>query len=246
MYCPACGIKNDPPGSKCFICEQAMPSAGSIASAPSGRDRDRDATPRPGRQNAAAASAGGDALGSVGDRMIAVVLDRVLLASILLIPAAFVGLKSERFTSMSSLSWTTLAAAGGGAILIVFLYHFVLETTLHTTPGKAILGLYVRNESRRPNATAVAIRNGLRLVDALALYLIGFLVALFSRKKQRFGDHIASTTVMERRLKWPARLALIALWVSVIAASVWFANVTCPHCTSGLQAGATTSQTAAR
>jgi uncharacterized RDD family membrane protein YckC len=248
VYCPACGIKNDPPGSKCFICEQPMPSPGSVAAAPKGRERDRDATPRPGRNasSASASTSAGDSVGSVGDRMIAMVLDRILLASLLLIPAAFIGVRSENLTATSSLSWTTIGTALGGAFLIVFIYHFVLETSLHTTPGKAILGLYVRNESRRPNVAAVAIRNGLRIVDALALYLVGFLVALFSRKKQRFGDHIAATTVMERKLKWPARLALIALWISVIAASVWFANVTCPNCTSGLQAGSIPAQTAAR
>ena len=244
MYCPACGIKNDRPGPKCFICEQPMPSAGSFASPSRERERDRDATPRPSRNGSTHGStkAAPDVVGSVGDRMIAMVLDRLLLGSLLLIPAAALG--SERFSAASP-SWTTIAIAGGSAVLIVFLYHFVLETSLHTTPGKAILGLYVRNESERPNVAAVAIRNGLRIVDALALYLVGFLVALFSSRKQRFGDHIAATTVMERRLTWPARLALIALWISVIAASIWFANLTCPSCTSQLQATAA-AQTAAR
>ena len=222
-----------------------MPSGASFSSSTPGRDRDRDATPRPGR-NSGASTPAGDAVGSVGDRMIAMILDRILLASVLLIPAAFIGLQTDTFKSTSAISWTNIAIAGGSAFLIVFLYHFVLETAVHTTPGKAILGLYVRNDSSRPNAAAVAIRNGLRIVDALALYLVGFLVALFSRKKQRFGDHIAATTVMERKLNWPARLVLIALWISVIAASVWFANITCPNCTSGLQAGSVNAKTAAR
>jgi uncharacterized RDD family membrane protein YckC len=239
VYCPACGIKNDRPGPKCFICEQPMPSAGSFAS--SARERDRDATPRPSR-NSSTKTAAVDVVGSVGDRMIAMVLDRLLLGSLLLIPAAAIG--AERFSAASP-SWTTIALAAASGFTIVFLYHFFLETFLHTTPGKAILGLYVRNESDRPNVAAVAIRNGLRIVDALALYLVGFLVALFSTKKQRFGDHIAATTVMERRLTWAARLALIALWISVIAASIWFANLTCPTCTSQLQATAA-AQTAAR
>ena len=177
--------------------------------------------------------------------MIAVVLDRILLGALLLIPIAAMGRSDVLTRNASSFSWTNAAMVGGAGLLIIFIYHWVLETFLHTTPGKAILGLYVRNESERNNMAAVAIRNGLRIVDALALYLVGFLVALFSTRKQRFGDHIAATTVMERKLKWPARLALIALWLSLIAASLWFVNMSCPTCTSVPQAFGSNTRTAA-
>ena len=65
------------------------------------------------------------------------------------------------------------------------------------------------------------VRNLLRLVDGFAFYLVGFLVAIFSRKRQRLGDHFAGTYVIEKggaRL-WQVLLALA--WIALIGAALW-------------------------
>lgn len=226
MYCPSCGIKNEPGQLRCFICEKTMPNG----------DFERSTTPASGtpRPTRSATTSNiltnTETLGGVGDRMLALILDRLLLLSLLLIPAAAIGHSWNSVSrSLPEKTWLIAGSVAAG-IVIVFLYHFVLETLLGTTPGKAILGLYVRNNSRRSRVAMTAIRNGLRIVDALAIYSIGFLIALFSARKQRLGDHIASAVVMERRITWPARAALIVMWASLIAASVWFASLTCPAC----------------
>ncbi len=69
------------------------------------------------------------------------------------------------------------------------------------------------------------IRNLLRAVDGLGVYLIGFLIALFSKRRQRLGDHVAGTCVVERAVGRPWRLALVVAWVAAIGAGIWGALV---------------------
>jgi uncharacterized RDD family membrane protein YckC len=42
------------------------------------------------------------------------------------------------------------------------------------------------------------VRNVLRIIDAIGVYLVGFLIAIFSRLKQRLGDHVAKTVVVQK------------------------------------------------
>ena len=52
--------------------------------------------------------------------------------------------------------------------------------------GKALAGIQVRNANgARCSFTASLVRNLFRVVDALGGYLFGFIVALFSERRQR-------------------------------------------------------------
>lgn len=219
MYCPFCGVKNEVNPTQCFVCNRAIPSFETERSIPSKQ--------KAGRTNGGAPI---ERFASVGDRMLAFLLDRALVVAILLVIAAVFA--DQLLAANTQLPSPVVAAASGGFALIsaAFIYHFLFELGFGTTLGKAVMGLQVRNESDRGRAAAVAIRNALRVIDGVALYLIGFLLATFTRRRQRLGDVVAGTVVMEMPMSNGARAAMMVLAAALIVASVWIAAAICPSC----------------
>ena len=88
--------------------------------------------------------------------------------------------------------------------VLVFLYFFLQEILFGATLGKAILGLrviYQSADGTYKNLTLIAaiIRNLVRFLDALpSAYLIGWITALISPRRQRLGDLAAHTFVVSR------------------------------------------------
>jgi uncharacterized RDD family membrane protein YckC len=209
-------VKNDPGEPQCFVCKKSLPSP--------------DAERLPPRPRPATIAAPVDVSGSIGDRALALVFDRLLLAALLTIPAALLaGRWGQIRRGISSILWGTVTAS---AILVVaiLIYHLVFEAAFGLTPGKAIFGLRVRNEGNRGRLAAAAIRNAVRLIDVLVFYAIGFLVALFSRRRQRLGDHLAGTVVNVVPVHWAARAGILLLWLAAIAVSLWLSGYLCPSC----------------
>jgi len=78
------------------------------------------------------------------------------------------------------------------------LYYIVFEGVLGATPGKFMLGLRVRGpDGQRAGFAPIAVRNLLRIIDGFAMYLVGLLVAALSKQRQRIGDHVAKTIVVD-------------------------------------------------
>ncbi|UJA19373.1 RDD family protein [Thermoleophilia bacterium SCSIO 60948] len=93
----------------------------------------------------------------------------------------------------------------GGSALIFFalalLYYFAAEATTRTTLGKRALGLRVEAVNGGEASTgAVAVRTLLRVIDVLpVLYLVGFIAALSTGRRQaRLGDLAARTRIARR------------------------------------------------
>ena len=171
-----------------------------------------------------------DSVGSIGDRFLALLFDRALLASLLLILATF--MQSEDRPSLArqfrDRSW--LGYSGIAVVLLIFAYHVLFEGAFGATLGKAIFGLNVRNESNRNRFMAAVIRNALRPIDAMGLYAVAFLVALFYPRKQRIGDLVARTIVLEYRIHPAARAMFLFIWVALVGGAVWLAWTFCPSC----------------
>ena len=218
MFCPHCGVKNNGSPSQCAICKKLIPSLDGPTATAIPREKPRNEIARLER------------LGSVGDRMIALAMDRVAIAAILLMVGAWIAENwSEIQPRLPSLS--AAGAMGAGIVLLgVFLYHLVLESAFGMTLGKAVMGLQVVNQGERAKVTSVALRNLLRVVDSQALYLIGFLAATFTRHRQRVGDLAAGTVVLDVPMARGARAAMIVLWLTVLISSVWVAFALCPSC----------------
>ncbi len=99
-----------------------------------------------------------------------------------------------------------LAAMSGGAppagtnwllVLIAVLYTLVMEATYGGTIGKQLVGLRVVDEyGDRISLGRSFVRNLLRLVDGLFIYLVGAAFIWSSPRRQRLGDRAASSFVV--------------------------------------------------
>src|SRR4051812_41059399 len=120
FFCPFCGVKNNAGQTQCFVCGKKVPSFDADASpAPSPRTKTISG-PSKAMSNAAVAA-------RLGDRMIAVVLDTIVLAALMLFGFAVVWTEQARMKSLP-LSKSGLIAVGAGiALVITFLYYWLLE-----------------------------------------------------------------------------------------------------------------------
>src|SRR5207244_12536753 len=103
MFCAFCGVNNTADLPQCFVCGRKLPALDAEAplkpARPRTLSRERTPAPQPAR---------------LGDRLIAVILDSVLLAAFLLFAAAAIW--------WDRLLVPPLAIAIGAPLLIIFLY----------------------------------------------------------------------------------------------------------------------------
>ena len=224
MYCPACGVKNDDDKVECFVCGKSLPSSLLV-----------DLSPKSGRPKtlagraAAAVSSVGPITARLGDRLIALILDTMFISAIVLVVAAALLSRWPHIAEGHSVL-TIAAACAGGVLVIAFIYYWLQEGAFGATMGKGIIGVHVtRQDGSKPGLGSSAIRNAFRLLDAIPFYVIGFLVALFSRGRRRLGDYAAGTFVLEKAVvPIGERVAVVFLWLAGITAAVWGAWVLCP------------------
>lgn len=113
--------------------------------------------------------------------------------------------------SIAAVAGTTIS--GGGFYLhnatlmigagICFAYYVILEAAWGATLGKFATNIRVVRESDDGPIgwRAAIIRNLLRPIDGLVLYLVGFIAICVSPKRQRIGDKVAGTIVVRRTVQ---------------------------------------------
>jgi uncharacterized RDD family membrane protein YckC len=144
-----------------------------------------------------AASAGALDVHVTGRRILATVVDTIVLGVLFAVLAALlsgggsVGPSSGRLFSIG-------VFPSLGFFLLAMVYYIVLEGYTGQTLGKKLLGIKVVREDTGavPGVGAATIRSVLRLVDGLFGYLVAFIAVLASRKNQRLGDMAARTLVV--------------------------------------------------
>lgn len=215
MECPRCRRTVDSKLRRCNWCGVNVPSGQHLL--------EESGIVVPIRANESAASnSPTPRLATLGDRLIAVVLDTAILAMACAIVDVWIFM-NWGVISGGALKITTAAILAGGSfdLVIVFLYLWVLEASLGSTLGKAIMGIGVVNNSSRSSIAASAIRNLLRIVDALGFYLFGALIATCSRSRRRLGDICAGTYVVEGNLSELTRALSVVAWVALLSAGLW-------------------------
>ena len=138
-------------------------------------------------------------LAGVGSRFAAGLIDQLLRLAVLLALVFLVGLLGDRGDTSGGLLLALLLVA---LFLVQFAYDVLFETlAAGRTPGKRWTGLRVVRAGGVPvGFVASALRNILRIVDALpGFYLVGMLCVLFTRNNQRLGDLAAGTIVVRER-----------------------------------------------
>jgi uncharacterized RDD family membrane protein YckC len=211
VFCPQCGNPNPAEAPCCTQCGAPLktyPSAGSSGqpatvltpAAPPG-----SAPPPPSTYQ----------LAGLGDRLLAVILDAVLIAAVFALAGMWAaGRWGGATPSGFSLQGTAALVTFAATLLFGFLYYWLCEGLVGRTLGKGILGLSVRMKDGGPcTLSSSLVRNLLRVIDGIAVYLVGFLVAIFSASRQRLGDHVAKTVVVAAPVNAVARGAFVVGWL---------------------------------
>src|SRR2546428_790093 len=140
-------------------------------------------------------------LAGVGSRIAAAACDAVLLGVLYVgLGLALVALATGRETPGP---WSTLVAVL--ALLALFLlfwgYFLLFEALNHgRTPGKRLMGIRVVIDTGHPIPfAAAAVRNLIRVVDALPFGLVGLAFVLVHPQNKRLGDIVAGTVVARDR-----------------------------------------------
>ena len=121
----------------------------------------------------------------VGPRFLAILIDSIIIGVV----GAILGVIFRNSPGLS----------GGVTGLLALAYFIVLEATQGATLGKMALGLRVTRTDGAPISwTESIIRNLLRIIDGLFVYLIGAILIWTSPLKQRLGDRVAKTVVVRR------------------------------------------------
>jgi uncharacterized membrane protein SpoIIM required for sporulation/uncharacterized RDD family membrane protein YckC len=118
------------------------------------------------------------------------------LALILGFAAAYTGVRVDRMNP--STAW--IEAAYVIAVFVVNWGYYVIFEGIWDgqTPGKRIMKLrVVRDGGFSITFGASAVRNLLRVIDAVGLYLVGIVVALTNSSRKRLGDIVAGTFVVK-------------------------------------------------
>jgi uncharacterized RDD family membrane protein YckC len=226
MFCPDCGWRNPDIASVCEMCKKPLPAQG-------GR---KTVAPPPPVVGVRAIS--GTQVARLGDRMIAVVLDTVLVAAAFAVAGMWAAKRWGGVTEGGfSLTQKPALFAIGAALFFGFVYTFLLEGAFGATLGKAMTGVQVRmTHGGKCTMGASLVRNLLRIVDALAGYLVGFVIAIFSKQRQRLGDRVAGTVVVEHAPRAAVRALAVILWLAAVgggAYGAWAIHSSAPAGTPG-------------
>lgn len=225
MYCPSCGVKNRDDASECFICKKGLPASEINISSDIVSEKTRRAEPIPtgrSRSDAPLSRSRNDAPSSIGDRMLAVMVDSALIGSLAVLLAVTTSQIWQPYTTGSSYSSAREILFLSIGTLIGLLYFLLSEGIMGTTIGKSLVGAEVRKTSgEKASFKSVLIRNLFRIIDGIAFYLVGFLSAVFSSRRQRLGDRFANTVVVQRAFGIPVRLVSLLVFLSALAATGW-------------------------
>ena len=230
MYCGSCGSPNPDDAQHCGSCGAPVAAAVTWQSAAAVSPPAEAAAPAyvaaPPIAAPAAPQSGPDRIvagyraAALGDRLIALILDTALLMSLLTVVGIGVGsrwggITATGFDVTGTGAWITLA------IMVVagFIYYWLCEGLSGLTLGKAIAGVRVIDENGAPCGLGPSlIRNILRIIDGQFGYLVGYFIAIFSRLRQRLGDHLAHTFVVEKEPRALYRALFVLLWIVLVAA----------------------------
>jgi uncharacterized RDD family membrane protein YckC len=106
---------------------------------------------------------------------------------------------TAQFAQVSGALMAGISAALAITLIVGFFYYTLLEGRYGQTLGKWFCKIKVVKEdgSAPIGYGAAAIRTILRIIDGLISYLIGAILIWTSEKKQRLGDRLAHTIVIQ-------------------------------------------------
>jgi len=148
-------------------------------------------------------------LAGLGSRFLAIVIDFAIQLFVLITLWLLIALAADRIAPLANavrLNSTQatavfLALFFLGFFAIFFGYFIVFEAVWNgQTPGKRLLGIRVVRDGGYPlDLGSAVLRNLIRVVEALLLYVPSAISALISAQNKRLGDFAAGTIVVRDR-----------------------------------------------
>jgi uncharacterized RDD family membrane protein YckC len=136
-------------------------------------------------------------------RAVAYLFDTILISLVLGLIASFYPATFIKFPDAAAPSLTALPQLTPIAFAITmtatWFYYTIFEASVwQATPGKRVLRLYVADlNGQRPTFARAAGRNLAKIISSLT-FLVGYLVAGFTERKQALHDILASCLVLRR------------------------------------------------
>lgn len=128
----------------------------------------------------------------VGPRFLAILIDGIIISVI----AGIINAIGAGGTADVG----RIAVSGSISGVLALAYFIVLEATMGATLGKRLLGLRVVKDDGSPIGWGGSIiRNLLRIIDGLFVYLVGAIIIWNTARRQRLGDILAHTVVIKAR-----------------------------------------------
>jgi uncharacterized RDD family membrane protein YckC len=128
-------------------------------------------------------------------RLVAAIIDSVILVIIMVLPAFYLGSQIRMGSSENVGSHLVLWQFAG--TIIPFLYFTLLESSaLQATPGKMALGLKVTDLDGNQISFVRAVGRQLGKIVSGLILNIGYIMAGFTEEKQALHDMIAGTLVV--------------------------------------------------
>jgi uncharacterized RDD family membrane protein YckC len=139
-------------------------------------------------------------LASEGDRIVAVIIDTILIFVVSLVIVVPLFLLGGFFGFFGSYAFVFFGPTTLLSWLLWLLYFTYFEATSGQTLGKQLMNIRVVDETTMQHLDFARsfVRNILRIIDWLPfLYLIGFILIVTNSKKQRIGDMAARSIVVK-------------------------------------------------
>ena len=139
-----------------------------------------------------------------GSRVVAIIIDHIILFIIAVIIAIPLGLSAGVFALLGGQA--AFDAAGFAffgtftvlSIILWLIYFSYFESKTGQTPGKSIMGIkVVRMNGKKLTLADAFVRTLLRIIDGIGFYILGLIVIAVSEKKQRIGDMAAQSIVVK-------------------------------------------------
>jgi uncharacterized RDD family membrane protein YckC len=136
-------------------------------------------------------------------RAVAYLIDTVFISLVFGLIASFYPSTFIKFPGAASISLTSLPQltpiAFAITITATWFYYTMFEASIwQATPGKRVMRLYVADlNGQRVTFARAAARNFAKMISSLT-FLVGYLVAGFTEKKQALHDILASCLVLRR------------------------------------------------
>jgi len=145
----------------------------------------------------------------IGSRGAAAAIDTIISMLVLIVLAIVAGVAASysgiKLGNVSPSAAWVMAAYVIAQFAVTWGYYVVFEGIWDgQTPGKRFMHLrVVRDGGFSVTFAASAVRNLLRVIDALGVYLVGIIVAMLNDSRKRLGDIVAGTFVIKEERSKP-------------------------------------------